>query len=508
MFYFLTGNISYNNSGIEHAQMQRLRLFHTHHQPAKIMTFEYNRYLGLDLPREGLQDSDVLNMFDFFQGTTHYTGARKNVADFKITNTNKVSDDWRFNFQAGQQTVATVFPFTDQNHYDDGQIEHIEYYGKTGQLWRKDLYDVRGFLSSSEYYDQQQQLTLQVMYNLAGMIIAKVAIRMQNDGTRKYTTIHLNYQNQEYQFPDLASFQGFFMDEAIDSQQDCIILDRSFAVDPAFFHMQHHVRAYSFWHNTFTHNPDLPLTSPIDSVMLAQINHAKLFSGIIASTKQQSADIKDRFDHGVPTYAIPVGSFTKEQLQQPLPDFARRRRHHIINVSRIHDQKHLEDTLSVFINIQKELPDATLAIHGYTNDQKIKDRLVKQATDAGVINQVEFVPYTPDIDSIYDEAGLFLFTSDYEGFGLALLDAQAHGVPAVSYRTNYGPDEIIQDGQTGYLVNKGDIDGMTAAALKILTNDDLATQLSSAAHQSAERFSDDQIWQQWVNAGVIDARED
>ena len=41
-----------------------------------------------------------------------------------------------------------------------------------------------------------------------------------------------------------------------------------------------------------------------------------------------------------------------------------------------------------------------------------------------------------------------------EGFSLALLECESHGVPSISYDIQYGPGELIQDGKNGYLVEK------------------------------------------------------
>ena len=41
-----------------------------------------------------------------------------------------------------------------------------------------------------------------------------------------------------------------------------------------------------------------------------------------------------------------------------------------------------------------------------------------------------------------------------EGFSLALLECESHGVPSISYDIQYGPGGLIQDGKNGYLIEK------------------------------------------------------
>jgi glycosyltransferase involved in cell wall biosynthesis len=54
--------------------------------------------------------------------------------------------------------------------------------------------------------------------------------------------------------------------------------------------------------------------------------------------------------------------------------------------------------------------------------------------------------------SIYESCDLLISTSKWESFGLNILEAQACGMPAISYRIS-GPDEIVIDGQSGFLVD-------------------------------------------------------
>ena len=70
MNYFVNENIFSMNSGTEFSAAQRLRLFKDHDVPAKILTRNYNPLLIDDLKRVKLTQSDVLNMYDYFQEAT------------------------------------------------------------------------------------------------------------------------------------------------------------------------------------------------------------------------------------------------------------------------------------------------------------------------------------------------------------------------------------------------------------------------------------------------------
>ena len=62
--------------------------------------------------------------------------------------------------------------------------------------------------------------------------------------------------------------------------------------------------------------------------------------------------------------------------------------------------------------------------------------------------------FLKDLTDEYQDAYLNLITSNMEGFSLALLECESHGVPSISYDIQYGPGELIQDGKNGYLIER------------------------------------------------------
>jgi len=79
---------------------------------------------------------------------------------------------------------------------------------------------------------------------------------------------------------------------------------------------------------------------------------------------------------------------------------------------------------------------------------------------------------------------------DREGFGLALAEAGAAGVPVVAFGTA-GAAEVVQNGRTGLLVpDPSDIDGLADRVLDLLANDDARRALGEAARlRVVQRFS-------------------
>ncbi len=93
------------------------------------------------------------------------------------------------------------------------------------------------------------------------------------------------------------------------------------------------------------------------------------------------------------------------------------------------------------------------------------------------------------------QASVFVLTSDWEGLPNALIEAQGLGVPAVSTRCPFGPEEIIRDGITGWLVDS-DASQLGQKILSVLR--DRPRRMGQLARERArEMFASENIVPRW-----------
>ena len=113
-------------------------------------------------------------------------------------------------------------------------------------------------------------------------------------------------------------------------------------------------------------------------------------------------------------------------------------------------------------------------------------------------SKVKLMGFIDDPYLALSSADIFVFSSDYEGLGTALVDAHACGLPVVATDCNYGPKEIVVDGTTGWIVAKDDVKDFSIK-LDLLINDDNLRQIMSknAFVQYRKRFSNEAIYGQW-----------
>ena len=122
--------------------------------------------------------------------------------------------------------------------------------------------------------------------------------------------------------------------------------------------------------------------------------------------------------------------------------------------------------------------------HGYWHDE-----LVATAEHLGVSDAVHFHGFVDDDvkDALLASSWVNLLPSLKEGWGLAIIEAGALGVPSIAFREASGTTESVVDGETGFLVD--DVDGLVAAADLLLLDPTLRKELGEAAREFAEGFS-------------------
>lgn len=133
-------------------------------------------------------------------------------------------------------------------------------------------------------------------------------------------------------------------------------------------------------------------------------------------------------------------------------------------VGRHQGQKGFDLLLPAWAEVLKRVPAARLRIVGDGPLRATHERLAQQL---GVSKQVDFLAPRAQIESLYREAAVFVLPSRYEGMPLALLEAQALGVPSVAFDCPTGPADILTS-ETGRLVPAGDVGALAAALVELL----------------------------------------
>ncbi|HEX9984672.1 MAG TPA: N-acetyl-alpha-D-glucosaminyl L-malate synthase BshA [Thermoanaerobaculia bacterium] len=156
----------------------------------------------------------------------------------------------------------------------------------------------------------------------------------------------------------------------------------------------------------------------------------------------------------------------------------------LCHVSNFRPVKRIMDVVEVFERVVREVPSRLLMV----GDGPDRSRAEAYCRDRGLRDRVHFIGSVPNLEEIVGSSDLFLLPSDAESFGMAALEALASEVPVIATRAG-GLPEVVDDGETGYLLPVADVDGMAERAIEILRDDELRRRMGARGRELAvERF--------------------
>ena len=166
----------------------------------------------------------------------------------------------------------------------------------------------------------------------------------------------------------------------------------------------------------------------------------------------------------------------------------------VIAMGRLERVKGFDRLLPAFAMASKGLPRWDLIVLGEGTQRRTLER---QAARLGLADRCHFPGNVPNPKPWLHCGQLFAFSSRYEGFGMALLEAMACGLPAVSMDCPFGPKRIIHHGIDGLLVPESNRSGLADALRRLMSDEALRERLGHAAPKVVERFAPEVIFDRW-----------
>ena len=180
------------------------------------------------------------------------------------------------------------------------------------------------------------------------------------------------------------------------------------------------------------------------------------------------------------------------ELNQPATLEAKK----VVAVGRLNHQKGFDRLINAWSIVDNVVSGWKLQIVG---DGELREQLQYNIRELGLSNQINIGRAEKDMMSVYKDASILAMSSRYEGLPMVLLEAQAAGLPIVSFDCKCGPKDVIENGVDGFLVEDGDIEQLAQKLLVLMQDANLRKQMGSAAYAHSERYSEERIMKQWTD---------
>jgi glycosyltransferase involved in cell wall biosynthesis len=156
----------------------------------------------------------------------------------------------------------------------------------------------------------------------------------------------------------------------------------------------------------------------------------------------------------------------------------------IVACGRMVPLKDYPTLLRAFAAVRKARP-ARLVILGDGPERPALEELTRTL---GISDEVWFVGFDKNPFRYFARAAVLLHASRAEGMPGAQIQAMATGLPVVATDCEFGPREVIRDGETGFLCPVGDVSVLAARVLTLLHDEAKRARMGAAARRSVARF--------------------
>lgn len=490
MFYFINEYLLAQNSSVEHAAINRVKLFRQAHQPAKIVTKTYDCLLHRNLATFGLVADDVVNLFDYFQAATRVAPRVVHTVDLPLSPELEIRVGANFSRLTNGDVPVGLVRFVPGTV---GRVAAQEFWDPQGNLTAKDLWDWRGFRSATQFFGQNGQLMAQTYYTPQGAPVIEEYFAANPQGQPVTTRLILvDYQRQgDRYFADRDELFTFFLAELSREEPATFISDRPATGIPALLALGNVVKKVLYLPINHVTLPGDPRHAALDGYLRPAFAHLERFAGLVTNTAQQAADILARYPQArvvaIPPVALPA---------LPVVPMGRRRPHSLLYVGRLAADKRLKQLLRIVALVHQRIDDVTLTLYGYGNPAYVH-QLKTLVADLQLTSVVTFAGYTADLAERYDDYQVMVTVAASDGGPLGMYEALSHGLPVVSTRFDYGPAALIRPGVNGDLVAAGDEPGAANTLVALLSDPSRLTRMSLAAYASARAWTPEKVWRQW-----------
>lgn len=162
----------------------------------------------------------------------------------------------------------------------------------------------------------------------------------------------------------------------------------------------------------------------------------------------------------------------------------------VICVGKISYQKGQDLLVKAWEKVTAKHPDWQLELYGKSDDAFLN-------TDSLSSKHIFHFPPERNIEAKYLESSIYVMSSRYEGFGMVLIEAMACGVPCVSFDCNYGPSDIINDREDGYLVTQENVDDLADRIINLIENKQLRREMGNAGRENVKKYLPQTIANEW-----------
>ncbi|GEL04706.1 glycosyltransferase [Rummeliibacillus stabekisii] len=475
--------------------LQRASLFANDEYCPVILTMDFK--INYDEIIKGLyatgwlkKEVEVINVFDYYRqkfSSKEVSAAQK--AQYEQNIKKYEGDYW---VQDGD-TIARYFQNGSYIKYkqwdEDGVLKFIDYFDENRVRIRKEEYNPKGYkIRETLYHPANNKKNQERFFTPDGFCYCTNWFNYQTDKQQALFLFDPAHKKAE-DFSNRKDFQIYWLEELCRTEvvKPVIIVDgvltvnRVIQLDDDLAYKIYNIHQNHF-EAPYTLGSDYnKATKPILDIV------SKGFP-IVVPTSQQQLDLHKE-----------IGNRGNIHVISPSVEMPRAKNEkNSLLVSMIADftaENRIGQAIEAFMEVARDIPGAKLEIYGSGEEE---DKLKKLIKKLKVAHGVKLKEPVQDTDAVYSKSAVSIVTAEAKGFVQSILESFANGTPVVAYDTNYGPAQLIQNEETGYLVQDGEIEALADRIKKLLDSPEDRQRMGNNAQQLVkEQYTPQSFYENW-----------
>ncbi|ALC82529.1 MULTISPECIES: glycosyltransferase [Bacillus] len=494
--YSLIYEIDVNKGGITSSMMSRSFLFAEKGYSIDLITLDYkDNYDEIEkkLKKNGRLHPKVnlLNVYQYYQEKhrnypmsfeqiSYYEKSCKADQDgYVVSFKNDTTADYFYNGAYEMQKVWSA----------DGRLLHKVLYNGYSKV-RKEEFHIDGYVQRETLFDKNTGFKKVIRY-LAPDGFCYLTEWFNDKGNINGVLLFDRDSVHLQKFNNHRDFHTYWLEQLCMKEEDPIIICDGVGSANKVNAMKNGIaRRYYCVHSNHL---DFPHTygSPVRENHRYALEHIEDYDGLIVLTEEQKEDIEKDFPSKDNIYVIPHAP-RRLHLTEPID----KKKNLFVMIARYHEEKGIDKAIKAMAHLKETHPGIELHIYGSGPNEQEYRKLREQL---GADN-VQLHGYASDPGTLYSEALATLLTSKFEGFSLAICESFSCATPVISFNVKYSPAELIENGKTGLLVEKDNIEELANSIAFFYENPQLAIECGSLAQEKInDCYNEEILMNRWEN---------